>query len=251
VKKTAAAILATFAATAALTIQPAAADTLRYQGAWYSPYDGAFQIVDGSPALSRSVNAGGFRMTDVSGPTLPAGTSFMAWCVDVYHNLNTTSAGSSYTLKSGADFYGAASYKVTDLERLASYVLDNSLLTNGVQSAAFQLAVWEIVNESMRGSQPYSISSIGGDDFRVTSGDLVARTLANSWLGVVNAGSYAIGYSLGVWDGSNATQDLAVFSKVVTPIPEPETYAMLMAGLGLMGFIARRRRKALILGRTA
>ena len=28
----------------------------------------------------------------------------------------------------------------------------------------------------------------------------------------------------------------------VSPIPEPETYAMLLAGLGLMGFIARRRR---------
>lgn len=26
------------------------------------------------------------------------------------------------------------------------------------------------------------------------------------------------------------------------PIPEPETYAMLLAGLGLMGFVARRRR---------
>lgn len=28
------------------------------------------------------------------------------------------------------------------------------------------------------------------------------------------------------------------------PVPEPETYAMFMAGLGLMGFIARRRRSA-------
>jgi hypothetical protein len=28
----------------------------------------------------------------------------------------------------------------------------------------------------------------------------------------------------------------------VTAIPEPETYAMLLAGLGLMGFVARRRR---------
>jgi hypothetical protein len=26
-------------------------------------------------------------------------------------------------------------------------------------------------------------------------------------------------------------------------IPEPETYAMLLAGLGLMGFVARRRRR--------
>jgi len=31
---------------------------------------------------------------------------------------------------------------------------------------------------------------------------------------------------------------------MVTTIPEPETYAMLFAGLGLMGFVARRRRKA-------
>jgi hypothetical protein len=28
-----------------------------------------------------------------------------------------------------------------------------------------------------------------------------------------------------------------------SPVPEPETYAMLMAGLGLMGFVARRRKR--------
>lgn len=31
----------------------------------------------------------------------------------------------------------------------------------------------------------------------------------------------------------------------VSPIPEPETYAMLLAGLGLMGFVARRRQRKL------
>lgn len=29
----------------------------------------------------------------------------------------------------------------------------------------------------------------------------------------------------------------------VTPVPEPDTYAMLLSGLGLMGFVARRRTK--------
>ena len=28
----------------------------------------------------------------------------------------------------------------------------------------------------------------------------------------------------------------------ITPVPEPETYAMMLAGLGALGFLARRRR---------
>lgn len=32
---------------------------------------------------------------------------------------------------------------------------------------------------------------------------------------------------------------------VVAPVPEPETYAMLLAGLGLLGFIASRRKQYL------
>ena len=31
---------------------------------------------------------------------------------------------------------------------------------------------------------------------------------------------------------------------IAANVPEPETYAMLLAGLGLMGFVARRRRRA-------
>jgi hypothetical protein len=32
-------------------------------------------------------------------------------------------------------------------------------------------------------------------------------------------------------------------SYLLTPVPEPETYAMFLAGLGVMGFIARRRHR--------
>ena len=31
---------------------------------------------------------------------------------------------------------------------------------------------------------------------------------------------------------------------VLSPVPEPETYAMLLPGLGLMGFMTRRRKTA-------
>jgi hypothetical protein len=36
--------------------------------------------------------------------------------------------------------------------------------------------------------------------------------------------------------------DMARAQQVAAPVPEPETYAMMMAGLGMMGFIVRRRR---------
>jgi hypothetical protein len=35
---------------------------------------------------------------------------------------------------------------------------------------------------------------------------------------------------------------LWISSNTVAPVPEPETYAMLLAGLGLIGFTARRRK---------
>jgi hypothetical protein len=35
---------------------------------------------------------------------------------------------------------------------------------------------------------------------------------------------------------------MAVKVESITAVPEPETYAMLLAGLGAMGFVARRRQ---------
>jgi len=36
----------------------------------------------------------------------------------------------------------------------------------------------------------------------------------------------------------------ALGGMTITPVPEPETYAMLLAGLGLLGVVARRRRRS-------
>lgn len=45
------------------------------------------------------------------------------------------------------------------------------------------------------------------------------------------------------WNRSNTDQGNSNWTSSisVTPVPEPKNYAMLLAGLGLMGFIARRR----------
>ena len=71
--------LGSVVAAAVLACQPAVADTLKYNGAAYSPYDGAFQITDSSPPTSLNVYAGAFNMVNLSA----GGASFMAWCVDI------------------------------------------------------------------------------------------------------------------------------------------------------------------------
>jgi hypothetical protein len=76
-----------------------------------------------------------------------------------------------------------------------------------------------------------------------TSIGRIAATTVDSGAG---AGTYdfIIGYDdsagrshTGDWD------DFVVGVKFTSAVPEPETYAMLLAGLGLMGFVARRRRQ--------
>jgi len=53
------------------------------------------------------------------------------------------------------------------------------------------------------------------------------------------AGSYKFGY-FGVGGGLSA---VAFAANAVPAVPEPESYAMLLAGLGMVAAIARRRRR--------
>ena len=67
--------------------------------------------------------------------------------------------------------------------------------------------------------------------------NLVPATLA--------AGSYDLrisGLALGPASTSYYSGKLTLATTAM-PIPEPETYAMILAGLGLMGFVARRRKQ--------
>jgi hypothetical protein len=194
--------------------QPALADTLTFGGFT----NGSASVSITSP-ITLSPSAGGFSMTDVD-----TSSTFQAWCVDIFQTL---ASPSSYTLQSASSFYSSDPGKATALSQLASSSL--SSVTNATNSAAFQLAVWEIVNEASGGG--YSLTA---GNFKASSTTAVINA-ANSMLGNLSG---PITMTASVW-ASGSSQDIAVFA----PVPEPETYAMMLAGLGLMGFVARRRKQ--------
>jgi len=59
--------------------------------------------------------------------------------------------------------------------------------------------------------------------------------------GLFNSATLNLSNSLIAFGGASAWKDVVTISAQVTPVPEAETYAMLLVGLGLVGFMARRR----------
>jgi hypothetical protein len=55
--------------------------------------------------------------------------------------------------------------------------------------------------------------------------------------GTVQAGGLSATASTFTWDGANSTLTYTV------PVPEPETYALMLAGLGVVGAVVRRRTR--------
>lgn len=95
------------------------------------------------------------------------------------------------------------------------------------------------------GSGTYSLFSVGGDGLVGTADDTGFGAWTFAGAPAVHTVSLAAGkyyYSVfGVASGASAYSINSAASAV--PVPEPETYALLAAGLGMVGFIASRRRR--------
>jgi PEP-CTERM motif-containing protein len=115
------------------------------------------------------------------------------------------------------------------LENQSALSMDWNALTPFSKGTAMQSAIWSIEQEITPVTSGVAFGLISA-----------AAAGSSSWadtgrVRVLNLTWYSGGGS-SYTPGTYAQDQL-----YLTPVPEPETYAMMLAGLGLMGFIARRR----------
>jgi hypothetical protein len=188
----------------------------------------------GDPVLATS--AGTNSATGALNYIDDASTSFVAYCIEPSQPFALTSKGfKTYTVGS---FSGSQASLLQGL-----YSSSFQSVHSGKQQAAFQLAVWEIITETS--GNPLKISA-GADQgsFYLSGGEHSAlnavQVLAANYLSAAQNYDGPALYNLAKL--SNASyQDLVVASAITTAVPEPESYALFLAGLGAIGMIARRR----------
>lgn len=168
------------------------------------------------------------------------GQSFAAFCVELAQPHASNALGlQQYNIGS---FAGPTS---TLLQGLFSSSYAN--VQTDRQRAAFQIAIWEITHEAdltfdaNDGSffvlwDGTGSDGLGNIDYASTNAFIA---LSNSYLQAAQAYSGPAKYSV-VKLSSDGYQDLAVGT--LLPVPEPESYALMLGGLAAIAFIARRRR---------
>ena len=152
------------------------------------------------------------------------GFNFLAFCIDPATPAD--SFVNNYTKAPGAPIdsikklYESAYFQVID----GGY--------NQSKAASFQLALWSIIAPTDMTLIPTGGAFPGNDAMIQDAIDMVG--LANNW----HLGSGPYVYSYTVYSSPDSQQ---VMSAAIAAVPEADTWAMLAAGLGLVGFMGRRR----------
>jgi PEP-CTERM motif len=182
------------------------------------------------PFRNGNVPAGAFNLNP------PAGE--IAYCIDLAQTISFGTLYTDYTKSSLALDGGLTAARKGDIARLFHGFYDTSLL-NSTNSAAFQLALWEIVFETDASRDVDSTHGATRGVNYATSPDTPGGviTTANAWLAGLGAFSTD---TTGLFTyRSGEHQDQIVYHRT----PEPPTWIILCAGLGLVALLARRRVK--------
>ena len=143
-------------------------------------------------------------------------------------------------LGTGDTFGAVQAYNISDV---ASYADDYSFQLAGWQTVSGFLANWLTPEGSTGTDRKVASDNMSVEFFKdgvsqqiwdpLNSGDEVVYSNG------LGAGSYRIDVA---GDVSGSTGSTYTLDATVSAIPEPSTYALMLGGLGLVGFMARRRK---------
>jgi hypothetical protein len=220
--------LCTSLAFALMAALPAQAEPILVTG-WASPGPTTVvRIANTDPAIDLRVYAGAFA-------TIESGSNtFASWCIDIFQRTQIGITVSDFSQVAGAAYFGTQTTRFDQLGQLATLAYADALST-ATHAAAFQLAIWEITNETS------GTLNVGGGSFKASNAN-DAMVLAQSWLDSLPDKSR---YGFDVW-ASSTHQDLLVFEALPPRLPQgvPEPGTLTLAALGFGALIAARRRKS-------
>ncbi|WP_240782048.1 PEPxxWA-CTERM sorting domain-containing protein [Qipengyuania sediminis] len=186
---------------------------------------------------SADLSIGRMKFTGFDTATAAA-LAFNTYCIDIFNYVqNGTFDLQTFTLGNAV--------KEEQLKALLSNtagLIGGAATLGGKKdiSAAIQLAVWEIVNES--GNNGYSLS---GGLFQVSathgSAATNARALAQGYLNSLGGWSAQPGFNFSMLSAVSPANNQRQI--LFAPVPEPGTWALLIAGFGAVGGAMRRRTR--------
>ncbi|MGB9991999.1 PEP-CTERM sorting domain-containing protein [Massilia sp. SM-13] len=161
-----------------------------------------------------------------------------AWNPHAGPQGNTDGFGTAF------DAYGSGAWSlVGKLDNGSGFSGSNGLEFSFARTAGSDTdGVWSVTNT---GSQGLKLDLV----FAVHAGNGAGAFLFDDEIigaGATVNGTWKIDWFTGNNGNNPGFSNLTVFGRDVNvvPVPEPETYGMLLAGLGMLGFAARRQKKS-------
>jgi hypothetical protein len=128
----------------------------------------------------------------------------------------------------------------------------NFTLSAGTQSSGYSVEAFDFDLASLSFKTTFTnISLFDTHGTLATSDDTLVKEITSAGSKILSfgntatsSGNYYLTVAGKIDGGGNGYFYNGSISSSVTPVPEPESYAMMLIGLGLMGAIARRRNKS-------